>query len=77
MIIKVPVYVELLGKVDTGLLDVVSNHLKDEFYFILRSKKIKKSFTFVGDKHSLSDCGVDDLKILSVDEALESLRVKR
>lgn len=77
MIVKVPIYVELIGKVQSEYLDALVDELKDEFYLIIRKRKLKLKFVRLDDGLEFSDAGVDDVRVLSVEEALETLRKKK
>ena len=77
MIVKVPIYCELIGKVDSDVLQAEIAELQEQFYFILRKRKIKMTVHFGPDEFNLSDFGIDDIRILSTEEALDSLRVKK
>jgi len=77
MIVKVPIYVELIGKVQTDYLDNIVDELKNEFYLIIRKRKLKMKFEALDDDLVFSDAGVDDVRVLSVEEALETLRKKK
>lgn len=77
MIVKVPIYVELIGKVDPDLLEDMVFALNEQFYQILRKRKIKMKFTLAGDIFDFSEAGADDVRILDREEALETLRSKR
>lgn len=80
MIVKVPIYVELIGKVDPTFLKEVVDQLSEDFYKKLRNRKISKisvespevEITFTQE-----DLGINDIRILDKEEALDSLRVKR
>lgn len=81
MIVKVPIYVELIGKVDPTFLKEVVNHLQDDFYKKLRNRKISKVklYDLAGFDITLTqeDIGINDIRLLDTEEALDSLRVKR
>lgn len=80
MIVKVPIYVELIGKVDPTFLKEVVDQLSGDFYKKLRNRKISKiqvESLRVEITFSQEDLGIDDIRILDKEEALDSLRVKR
>lgn len=77
MIVKVPIYVELIGKVQTDYLDDIVDELKDEFYLIIRKRKLSMKFKRLDDDLVFQDAGVDDVRVLSAEEALETLRKKK
>jgi hypothetical protein len=78
MIIKVSSYVELIGKVDPSCLQCVADELSNQFYFILRKRKIKTTNLMIENvEYNFCDAGVDDVRLLSKEEANESLRKKK
>lgn len=77
MIIKVPIYVELIGKVDPTFLEDIVSSLQEDFYLKLRKRKINGVLNYDGEQYSFVDAGVDDVRLLNKEEALDSLRVKR
>jgi len=77
MIVKCPIYCELIGKVDPALLEDVVSELQEQFYFILRKRKIKLTFELDHEIYEFSEAGVEDVRILDKDEALDSLRKKK
>lgn len=75
MIIKVSIYVELEVS-GPSTIPVFSSYFQRKFSETLR----KKSFTKDLERYNFVECDgevVEDFKVLTVEEALESLRVKK
>jgi len=77
MIIKVPIYAELIGKVDPDSISFIQEDLKKQFYLMVRKRKIRLTFHLEDQEYDYSDAGVDDVRVLDDKEALEHLRVKK
>jgi hypothetical protein len=76
MIIKVPVYVELIGKVDQSSLAERVRMLEHEIYLIVRKHDFGKiTNSFVPAAFLRKD--VEDFRIVSREQALEYLRTKK
>lgn len=80
MIVKVPIYVELIGKVGPEFLSEIVDQLGEDFYLKLRKRKLSKikiESPEVECTFTQEDLGINDIRILDKEEALDSLRVKR
>jgi hypothetical protein len=75
MIIKVPVYVELIGKVDQSTLQEKVKMLEEAFYKVVRKHNFSKANPFVPTAFFKEED--PDFKIVSREQALEYLRTKK
>lgn len=76
MIIKVPLYVEIGSVKEATDLQNLSKLISFEFYLRLRKESFEKLIKKINRLEPKST-GISELQIISIDEALESLRTKK